>query len=102
MEVSQELDLVKFLIAEGYHNVTYIPNLGYCGLYNFLYTVGLVVNLTEGGYDYRYCYPKDKLANCFETFVKWTLDPPPYGTDPDDKLWVKRKGDTGEYSNPNL
>lgn len=48
--------LKEFLKKEGYIFIKEIPNRGICALRRFIYTIGLVYNLDEIGYEGRYCY----------------------------------------------
>lgn len=59
----------------------------------FIYTTGILVGVTEHGYDHRYCFPN--YADALEAFAKWDGAGDPPGN------WIKRKGADGEYSNPN-
>lgn len=64
-----------------------IPDRGLCGVQRFIYTCGLLVNMTfDGptyGYSARYCYPSAKDAT--ESLRLWdgTGDPP--------GPWIKEK-----------
>lgn len=81
-----------------------VENLGYthikqingvwCGLYRFIFTVGLVVDIDSIGYKYRYCFNNNSDAK--KSLHKYeNLNELPTGN------WIKRKGIGGDISNPN-
>lgn len=84
-------ELKKTLEAEGYYDLREIEGRGVCGLYPFLFTVGLVCGLDESGYKGRWCY-----GNKVETITALRVwdgqGDPPY-------KWIKYKGVGGERSN---
>lgn len=67
-----------------------------CGLYRFIFTVGLILDYDPGNhfelYSGRYCY--EHLADAKEALHAWdgAVDPP--------GPWIKYKGNGGERSNP--
>lgn len=81
----------EHLEEEGYFNLREIPGKGVCGLYRFMFTVGLCVGIDETGYHGRYCF-KD-LMDARVALKDWDGigDPIP--------LWIKYKGLDGERSN---
>lgn len=79
------------LQEQGYQYIGYKKGRGYCGVKRFIYTVGLVYNITEHGYKGRYCYPDYESA--VSALLNWSGE-----GDPLDEDWIKHKGKT-EYSN---
>src|SRR5262245_31897644 len=68
--------LKAFLESEGYRNVTFLPD-GVCALFDFLYTTGVVINCTMGGFEKRICYPRGTgLAEICLGFMT-SIDSPP-------------------------
>lgn len=89
--ISQEFK--QYLESEGYFDIKEIPNRGICALFRFVFTTGLVYGIHEWGYSGRYCY--SSLSDAKEALDKWN------GLlDPQDDIWIKHKGEKGEYSNP--
>jgi hypothetical protein len=84
--------LKAMLLAEGYMMVREVPGRGVCGLYKFLFTIGLVYGCDATGYAGRWCYPS--MGTALESFFKWDGVGDPPGP------WIKYKGRGGEYSNP--
>jgi hypothetical protein len=87
------LDLLK---KEGYYNVRYIKGKGYCGLRDFLFTVGLCYGIEQYSYAGRYCYPKVVADESRIALEIWSGHGDPVGS------WLKHKGVGGEWSNPNI
>ena len=80
----------KEIINLGYSMPIYIPDVGWCALYRFIFTTGVVYNINSITYEGRYCfknYNDAKLA---------LLDFNNIANNPD---WIKHKG-CKEYSNP--
>jgi hypothetical protein len=89
-------ELIKRLKAEGYYDIRYIEGRGYCGLREFLFTIGLCYGLEENSYSGRYCYPKNIENDSHIALKVWNGNSDPVGG------WVKHKGIEGEWSNPNI
>jgi hypothetical protein len=85
-------ELLEYLESEGYFMLCEIPGRGICGLYYYIFTVGLVYGMGEKGYKGRYCYPN--LATAKEALLSWDGK-----DDPKDDEWMKHKG-YKEFSNP--
>lgn len=86
-------ELAHFLSKEGYYQLKEIQNRGMCGLFRLAFTVGLFCNLDEGGYSYRYCFHNN--AEAIDAINSWDGVNDPPGN------WIKRKGEGGDYINPN-
>lgn len=86
-------ELKNYLDSEGYTHLRVIPNLGICGLYRFMFTVGLVIEIDEYGYKGRYCYNRAFEASKALEEYDGIGDP---GGD-----WIKYKGVGGERSRLN-
>lgn len=54
--------LVECLNAEGYRRCIVLPTGELAGIQNMLYTVGLIVGLTEHGWRTRFCYEHEADA----------------------------------------
>lgn len=80
------------LNEQGYFELKEIPGRGLCGLFQFLFTVGLVYGIDEGGYKGRWCYPT--LDEARIALKYWDGAQDPIGN------WIKYKGEDGERSNP--
>ncbi len=66
-----------------------------CCLQRMAFTVGLMVGVTmDYTYEYRYCFKT--LKDAFDSLTSWTGRDHPPGN------WIKRKGEGGDLSNPNL
>lgn len=85
-------NLKEFLEKEGYKEIREIPGKGVCALYRFIFTVGLVYNIDEFGYEGRYCYPN--YSDALEALLNWNGQEDPSGD------WIKHKGKI-EYLNKN-
>lgn len=85
--------LIEFLKERGYYNIREIPGRGICGLYNFIYTTGLLVGLDEVGYKGRYCYRE--VPDAYYDIRFWD------GIDDPKSCWIKYKGVDGERDNTN-
>jgi hypothetical protein len=95
MEESQILvELTEILKKEGYTDFKYIESKGLCAINRFMFTHGVLVNLSEIGYARRYCfhtYAEAKIA-----LMLWD------GTSEHiSGNWIKCKGDCNDLSNPN-
>lgn len=91
----KRLELLRYdLETEGYFNLKVIEGRGICGLYEFIYTVGLCYGLDQIGYYGRYCYPKNIASDAVLALTIWDGNNDPLGR------WVKYKGRDGEYGNP--
>lgn len=96
MNFERRIDEDSFISAmekEGYVNVRFIEGRGYCGLRNFIFTLGLCYGLDDTGFYGRWCYPKDLAIFGVIAYSKWDGNGDPDGP------WVKFKGYEGEYSN---
>ena len=93
---SQQNNLKEYLEAEGYSQIKHIEGLGLCGIRPFIYTTAIVVGLNETGYKYRYCYPKNRALECVMALHVWDGKGDPQGN------WIKRKGEGGDFDNPNF
>ncbi len=92
-----QIELIQKLEKEGYYKIKHIEGRGLCGLREFLFTIGLCYGLEESSYAGRYCYPKDS-ENRHDSDIAldiWDGKNEPVGG------WVKHKGISGEWSNPN-
>lgn len=96
LDLKQEQKFIDRLIHyENYYKVKYIEELGYCGLQRFIFTVGLCYGVDETGIEGRYCY--SNFMDAVIAFDNWNEENPI----PQDKDWIKHKGKSGEWSNPN-
>jgi len=80
----------KDLEKEGYITPIYIPDVGWCALFRFIFTTGVVYNIDDAGYEGRYCFKHHNDAK------KALLD---FNNISNNKDWLKHKGDI-EYRNP--
>lgn len=87
----------KQLEKEGYYNLRYVDGVGFVGLRNFIYTIGLCYGIEEWGYLGRYCYPKEFKEDALKGIEIWSGD---VNVNPVGK-WIKHKGVSGEWTNPN-
>ena len=87
------------LTREGYYMLKEMNGVIY-GLYDFIFTTGLVVNINpvldiwSDQYEYRYCYPKEKLRECILALHIWDGKDDPTGP------WIKQKGPGIDRLNP--
>ena len=94
-------EVIDRLTKENYYMLKEINGVIY-GLYEFMYTIGLVVNINpkldmwSDQYDYRYCYPKEKLRECILALHVWDGKGDPIGP------WIKQKGGGIDRTNPLL
>lgn len=84
-------ELERLLEKEGYSMLREIPNRGICGLYNFIFTTGLVIGIDQYGYNGRYCFSHPIYA--IKALVIWEGFGDPEGD------WIKYKGEGAERSN---
>lgn len=89
MELTNEVK--KQLESEGYTDLVEIPNNGICGLFNFIFTTGLVIGIDKDSYLGRYCYSHP--IHALKALNRWDGK-----NDPSDD-WIKYKGVGGERSN---
>jgi len=101
MDVKLTPELAVQLEADGYRSLKEIPGKGICGLQAFVYTIGLMTGLDETGYYERFCYPHVHGVKALMALIEWDVNTPESEDMPDDKYWVKRKGQRGECGNPN-
>jgi hypothetical protein len=88
------LKTVQFFISQGYHLVVRVRGRGWCGVKQMLCTWGLFYNMTrESSGDGRYCFAN--MYQAITALATWdgVGDPP--------GKWIKHKGKSGEYNNPN-
>lgn len=85
-------ELLAQLNHEGYTDIVDLPNRGFCGIFRFIFTVGLCYGLNEYAYKGRYCF--ESMADAREALRDWDGEGDPPGN------WIKHKGKV-EYSNPN-
>lgn len=78
-----------------YHKIKVIDGRGVCALQEFMFTIGIIYGLNELGYEGRYCYPKERMADAVLAYEIWDGKSDPPGP------WIKHKGSV-EYSNPEL
>jgi len=89
----------KQLMDYGYGCIIEVPGRGVCAVSRMAFTTGLFYNIdivseAKGCYEGRYCFKT--MLDAIESLVQWDgVGDPPGG-------WIKHKGGTGEYSNPNL
>lgn len=86
-------DLLEILAENGYTDIRQLPDGSWAGLMHYLFTTAIVVGLDSTGYSHRYCFEVRHEAG--ESFDKWDGIGDPPGN------WIKRKGSTGDFSNPN-
>ena len=84
--------LIDYLRSDGYSDIKEIPGRGICGLRNFIFTTGLVIDMDENQYYGRYCYPS--YEDALNALKEWNGEGDPSGP------WIKYKGSPGERSNP--
>lgn len=87
-------EYIKHLEDHGYISPREIPGRGICALHKFMYTVGIVHGLDDGGYQGRWCY--SGMVQAVVAFNRWNGE----GDPPLD--WIKYKGRREERSNPKL
>lgn len=90
-------ELREQLTREGYFLLVETEDHKICGLLPFMFTTGLVVDIDQFGYGRRYCYPNTESA--VDGYVKWLANGTTFN-DPQDDMWIKCKGDRGDYTNP--
>lgn len=77
----------------GYNNVRLLPTGQLAGLHSFMFTVGVVVGLSQLGYKVRYCYAS--AVEALAALNEWNGSGDPPGP------WIKRKGaDTPDKLGP--
>jgi hypothetical protein len=87
--ITQELK--EHLEAEGYSELREIEGRGVCGVFRFLFTVGIVLGIDSTGYKGRYCYGSHIEASFAINLWDGQSDPP--------GDWIKYKGEGGERTN---
>lgn len=86
-------ELHAFLTQEGYNHLRMVGQR-LCGLYNFMFTYGLVYGLDESGYAGRYCY--ENGMDALNALESWSGEGHPSGP------WIKHKGHGVDELNPEL
>jgi len=86
-------EMQEIIQENGYLYCREIPGRGLCGLKRFMFTSAIVYGLDADGYTGRWCY---ELAEAKAAFLEWDG----IGDPPGD--WIKHKGQSGEYKNPEL
>ncbi|MCH9735848.1 MAG: hypothetical protein K0U78_15060 [Actinomycetia bacterium] len=84
-------NLQSLLENQGYIEVKEI-NGNVIGLLPFAFSFGIVIGLTEIGYEYRYCYPK--YIDAIKDWKEWDGKGHPSGN------WIKLKGIGRDVLNP--
>jgi len=77
------IDLTQALLDEGYRCVKRLDGGIYAGVFPQLYTCGLFVGLTRGGWERRYCY--ENTADAEKALREWNGAGDPPGP------WIKEK-----------
>lgn len=95
-EPKNKEELIEWLKEQGYYNIREIPGQGLCGIREFIFTIGLCINLTYWDYGGRYCYPKSNLLEPLVAVESWDGEGDPPGD------WIKYKGKGGERHNSKL
>ena len=70
MNEEHEKQFIEFLELEGYGRVRYVPNWGYCGLHQFIFTVGVCYGLDYTGLKGRFCF--STLNEALGFYETWT------------------------------
>lgn len=86
-------NLIELLKNEGYTDFKYIENVGLCAINRFMFTHGLLVDLSTIGYDRRYCFHSYEEA--LNSLNNWDGKDHPSGN------WIKAKGLGIDLINPN-
>lgn len=68
-----------------------VEHKGLCAIHRYLFTYGIVTNLTEHNYVDRWCYQTYEEAQIALKYYNGIGDPP--------GLWIKYKGLQGEWGN---
>lgn len=91
----------EYLEKEGFSNIRETRHYGIIGTLRLMFTVGLVIDIDNTGYNRRYCYQNVHGLSVGYTVLlaQDQLESPP--EDPGDTLWIKRKGEGGDFLNPN-
>ena len=76
-------DTEEFFKNQGYSCIRLMPNGQIYGVQKFLFTYGLMINLSFVGYERRYCYQREVAAAT--ALVMWDGEGDPPG------LWIKEK-----------
>lgn len=79
----REPTFIEFLNENGYTHIKAMQDGTCCAIQRQLFTVGLFVGITRGGWQRRYCYEREYDAR--EALIQWdgTGDPP--------GPWIKEK-----------
>ena len=88
-------DIEKFTTEEyGFFRVRRLEDGRVIGLKRFMFTIGLVYDIDDGGYGGRFCY--SDLVDAMDAFDTWDGIRDPSGN------WIKEKGRNIERTNPKL
>lgn len=80
-----------FKIPKEYTNIKIVPIIGVCAIQQFIFTYAIICNITDTGYEYRYCFHTKEEA--IRSLKRWKGKGLPSGN------WIRRKPDN--YNNPN-
>lgn len=84
-KIIEKYPFLKELTEFGYSNFKEIPGKGICCLQNFIFTTGLMVNITKDNYQKRYCYEDfDEALSALDNFNEKDIHP--------QGNWIKLKG----------
>lgn len=64
---------IKLLESDGYFDLRHIEGVGICGLFRYMFTIGVLINITlERPYEVRFCFRDLLSARSF--FNEWDGD----------------------------
>jgi len=79
---------------EGYFGLRIVEGRGICGLYKFIFTVGLCEGIYTDGinsWEGRWCFEHAHIQDALLALILWDGKEDPKGR------WLKYKGKKGEY-----
>ena len=89
------VELEEHLEAEGYLKLREVNGI-IIGIYRYMFTIAIVVDVNEDGYDHRYCYPYEDTLDCLVAFEVYDGKGDPIGK------WIKNKGWNRDRLNPEI
>jgi hypothetical protein len=86
-------ELEQHLKAEGFLMLKEINGI-IIGIYRYMFTIAIVVDIDKDGYQHRYCYPYEHTRECLMAYHIYEGEGDPIGP------WIKNKGWNRDRLNP--
>jgi len=88
-------ELEQHLKDEGFIKLKEVNGI-IIGIYRYMFTIAIVVDIDKDGYQHRYCYPYENTMDCLMAFEIYDGTGDPIGR------WIKNKGWNRDRLNPEI